>query len=468
MSLADDLLNFSAGMNSRLADMETEPHIIIGEDRFISVPDELKRVAVQYDHRVETVTFDCPRYWDGKDMSKMKIYINYTRADSLLGMYIAENVFADEQLPNIMHFDWTLTRNVTGINGPIVFMVCVKRVDRDGNEEVHWNSERNEEMYISEGLEGEEVIQDLYPDIFTQMLQKMDETVEETQAIKDSAVKETTEIKNSALREVTAVKTEAIKETTEVKDSAIQEMTSFKLNSMGEIQTIKSEAIKETTSIKNSAIKEINSVKSDVIDEINSTVTEIDRIKNETVTVFDQAIEETRELLDETQSYMDETNELHNETMEWVKEVTKIATPDAMKSYTTEYYENHPTAILEAVSEVCSLARNSDIDEIISGTHTPEPDVFEEEMGLTTNEDIDSIIDNTYVEPPEGGGDSGDDDPDEEDDTLVTDKELDDIIGDLFDEDDGENGDIAGGSGGVTDEDLDDIVGDLFYKMKKN
>lgn len=181
MSLADDLLNLSsAGMNSRLANMETEPHIIIGEDRFISVPDELKRVAVQYDHRVETVTFDCPRYWDGRDMSKMKIYINYTRADGLLGMYLAENVFADEQLPNIMHFDWTLTRNVTGINGPIVFMVCVKRVDRDGNEEVHWNSERNTEMYISEGLEGEEVIQDLYPDIFTQMLQRMDEIEEIT------------------------------------------------------------------------------------------------------------------------------------------------------------------------------------------------------------------------------------------------------------------------------------------------
>ena len=175
MSLADDLLNYSASMNSRLANMETEPHIIIGEDRYVTVPDELKRVGVQYDHKVETVTFDCPRYWDGYDMSKMKVYINYTRADGLLGMYLAENVFADEQLPNIMHFDWTLTRNVTGINGPIVFMVCVKRVDREGNEEVHWNSERNADMYISEGLEGEEVIQDQYPDIFTQMLQRMDE-----------------------------------------------------------------------------------------------------------------------------------------------------------------------------------------------------------------------------------------------------------------------------------------------------
>lgn len=178
MSLADDLLNSSSGMNTRLADMDLEPHIVIGEDRFVIVPDELKRIGVQYDHKVETVKFDCPRHWDGHDMSKMKIYINYTRADGLLGMYLAENVSVDEQNPNIMHFDWTLTRNVTGINGPIVFMVCVKKTNRDGNEEVHWNSERNTEMYISEGLEGEEVIQDQHPDIFTQMLQRMDEIVD--------------------------------------------------------------------------------------------------------------------------------------------------------------------------------------------------------------------------------------------------------------------------------------------------
>lgn len=33
---------------------KTEPHIVVGSDRMITVPDELKNIAVQYDHNVET------------------------------------------------------------------------------------------------------------------------------------------------------------------------------------------------------------------------------------------------------------------------------------------------------------------------------------------------------------------------------------------------------------------------------
>ena len=353
MSLADALLNLtSAGMNSRLANMETEPHIVIGEDRFITVPDELKRIAVQYDHRVETVTFDCPRYWDGKDMSKMKIYINYTRADGLLGMYLAENVFADEQLPNIMHFDWTLTRNVTGINGPIVFMVCVKRVDREGNEEVHWNSERNLEMYISEGLEGEEVIQDLYPDIFTQMLQRMDE---------------------------------------------IEHLSNDVLVKVGEIHT----------------------------------------------------------------EYVTRANELEDsftETKEMVKNIEKVATPEAMQNYVTEYYGNQPGVLMDVIDDLFNMAVDRDIDDIIDGDYIEVVNKFEDKMTVATNEDIDDVINNNYTGTfPD---DPGEDD-DEEDDDLVTDEELDDLIGDLFEGDDDDN-DLGGNMGGVTNDDLDDIISGLF------
>jgi hypothetical protein len=449
MSLADDLLNVSSnGVNSRLAIVETEPHIVIGDDRFITVPDELKRVAVQYDHKVETVTFDCPRYWDGYDMSKMKVYINYIRADELLGMYLAENVIADEKLPNIMHFDWTLTRNVTGVNGPIVFLVCVKRVDRDGNEEIHWNSEKCIDMYVSEGLEGD-VIQDLYPDIFTQMLQKMDETVEKTQAIKDSAIKETTKIKEDALIEVTNAKETALIAVNNVKETAL-----ITLNS------VSSTAIYEVNLFKDSAINAVNNVK-------NTAISDITSIKDKTVTTFNENIQETRalinearDLVDETQLYMDETNELHNETLEWVKEVTKIATPEAMKDYTTEYFEENPLAILDAIDDIYSLALDSDIDAIIAGKYKSPPDAFEEEFSLATNPDIDAILAGNYVEMPDSEGGSGDDTGD--DNMNITDEDIEDIVDDLFDGNDGENDDIQSGSNEITEEDLDDIVSGTF------
>lgn len=147
----------------------TEGHIVIGSDRYIVVPEELKRIAVQHDHAIETVTFDCPRYWDDHDMSSMTIYINYMTAGGMIGTFRAENVSVDETDSAIMHFDWTITRNVTLIPGKIVFLVCVKKTDTDGIEKNHWNSELCKDCYVSEGLEcDEETIVELLPDLVTQ------------------------------------------------------------------------------------------------------------------------------------------------------------------------------------------------------------------------------------------------------------------------------------------------------------
>ena len=170
MNEAEKLLNSLSDedISLQLVDPETEPHIVIGDDRFISVPKELQRIAVQYDHDVETVTFDCPRYWDGLDMSKLRIYINYMRKDRYVACYKATDVVVDDTDSNVMHFNWTISRNVTEVKGELKFLVCIKKGDEDGNEVNHWNSELNTEMYISEGLEVEPSIFDPYPDIIAQ------------------------------------------------------------------------------------------------------------------------------------------------------------------------------------------------------------------------------------------------------------------------------------------------------------
>ena len=143
------------------------------ENRIITVPSELKKIAVQYDHNIETVTFDCIRYWDGHDMSTMKVYINYTRSDKYTGCYLADNVRVDEADDSIMHFDWTISRNVTESAGPLTILVCIKMVDADGNEVNHWNSERNTDMTISQGMECGDIIVDKYPDVITYLLADM-------------------------------------------------------------------------------------------------------------------------------------------------------------------------------------------------------------------------------------------------------------------------------------------------------
>lgn len=173
MNKAETLLNeiLEADMATYTATPETEPHIVIGNDRSITVPTELQKIAVQFDHNIETVTFDCPRYWDENDMSTMAIYINYRRSDGVLGSYLATNPIVDSNNPDIMHFDWTISQNVTEVKGNISFLVCIRKTDTEGNVSNHWNSELCNELYVSEGLETKDTILAKQPDLVTQLVQ---------------------------------------------------------------------------------------------------------------------------------------------------------------------------------------------------------------------------------------------------------------------------------------------------------
>ncbi len=151
-----------------------EGHVVIGKDRKVTVPASLKRIAVQYDHNVETVTFDCPRFWDGLDMSEMTVYINYLCANRRSGAFRAENVTTDRRYMEIMHFDWVISKNVSMAPGKIAFQVCVKKLDSDGNEEVHWNSEVYKDCYISESLDcNHEEIAEIIPDVLDQWYREL-------------------------------------------------------------------------------------------------------------------------------------------------------------------------------------------------------------------------------------------------------------------------------------------------------
>lgn len=171
MSQAEDLLN---ELSEDDVGVDSNSHIVIGSDRFWVVPEDVKKIAVQYDHNIETITFDCPRYWDGHDMSKMRVYVNYMRADDEKGGDLATNIVVDEVDETIMHFNWTITGHLSAVPGPVVALVCVKAVGEDGSEKNHWNSELNTDLYVSEGLESETTVNSHYPGIVTSLLARMD------------------------------------------------------------------------------------------------------------------------------------------------------------------------------------------------------------------------------------------------------------------------------------------------------
>lgn len=152
-------------------------HIIINKDRSVVVPISEKKIGNRYDHNVNKITFDCPRYADNNeaiDMSRMHIFLNYMLPDKTPGSTILENVTVDETDPSIIHFDWIVTKNHTLVNGVLSTLICIKQTDTDGNELYHWNTDLFQQFIVGDGIECSEMIVDENPDVITQLLVKMD------------------------------------------------------------------------------------------------------------------------------------------------------------------------------------------------------------------------------------------------------------------------------------------------------
>lgn len=152
MSLAENLLN-SLDENdyktSATADIEPEEaHIVIGQDRVIRVPNNLKIIAVKGDKDVETVTVDCVRYWDGNDLSNFAIYVNYTLPDGSDGTYVPQTI---TRFDDIFSFDWTIGREITHTKGGLTFWIVAKLTDENEILIKQWSSLQNSELTIAQG-----------------------------------------------------------------------------------------------------------------------------------------------------------------------------------------------------------------------------------------------------------------------------------------------------------------------------
>ena len=149
MSLAENLLNSLDGtsyQNAALSDQEE--HIKVGQDRVITVPNALKNIAVKGDKDIETVTFDCVRYWDGHDLSTFAIYINYILPNGDEGTYIPESITRYE---DVFSFDWEIGSEITYVPGKLTFWIVTKLTDDSGVLIKQWSSFQNSDCTIAQG-----------------------------------------------------------------------------------------------------------------------------------------------------------------------------------------------------------------------------------------------------------------------------------------------------------------------------
>lgn len=167
---------------------EVEEYIVIDKDRNITVPKSLQRVAVQFDHNAETLTFNCPRYWDGNDLSTMYIYVNYLTPGNKKGRCLVKNITIDDVDENLIHFNWLIGKELTLTKGKIKFLVCAIVTDEDGNEKIHWNTELCDDLTVSEGLEAADTVEKSYPDIINDLLTRMDNIIAMDEFVVDTSL----------------------------------------------------------------------------------------------------------------------------------------------------------------------------------------------------------------------------------------------------------------------------------------
>ena len=146
MSLAENLLN-SLDNSARLSTGE-EPHIVVGEDRVITVPQKLKLIAVKGDKDIETVTIDCVRFWDGHDLATFSISIYYTLPNGKTSTYTPnkKTIYDD-----YFSFDWLIGQKITSYVGGLKFWVVAQQANANGVISRQWSSLKNSEMSIADG-----------------------------------------------------------------------------------------------------------------------------------------------------------------------------------------------------------------------------------------------------------------------------------------------------------------------------
>ena len=91
-------------------------------------------VGVFSDHNVNRLTFSCPRFYDGLDLSTFDVYINYVNALGEGSVYRCDDVSAPDF--QYIEFSWLISNYVTKKEGKIKFSVCMKDHNEE-NEVVH-------------------------------------------------------------------------------------------------------------------------------------------------------------------------------------------------------------------------------------------------------------------------------------------------------------------------------------------
>lgn len=138
-----------------MVEPENEPVIEINADlRHITIPEELKDIAVTGDHLCETIYFSCPRYFDGEDLSNHSCIIRYINAGNEYGECDVVDITTENDR---IKFGWSIDNKATRYSGIIKFTVQFETIS--DSVEYQWQT-TPAELNILPGLNIESTITD--------------------------------------------------------------------------------------------------------------------------------------------------------------------------------------------------------------------------------------------------------------------------------------------------------------------
>jgi hypothetical protein len=79
-----------------------------------------------------------PRYYQDEDLSEYNISINYVNEAEEKNVYIVEDMDAVE---DVITFSWLIGTGACKVDGVVSFVVCIKKLDEDGNVTNEYNTE---------------------------------------------------------------------------------------------------------------------------------------------------------------------------------------------------------------------------------------------------------------------------------------------------------------------------------------
>lgn len=158
---------------SIVTDFDT-PFVVDAITREITNPNLEKKVLMQNDHNSEKITFEVPRYIEGRDIALCNtvqvVYTNVggSKRETATGVYTVDDFRVYPFYNDVMTFSWLISQNATQYEGNLSFMLRFAQIDDNARVLYSWHTKPFSDIFVAKTLEGVEKFETEYVDVIQQ------------------------------------------------------------------------------------------------------------------------------------------------------------------------------------------------------------------------------------------------------------------------------------------------------------